>query len=77
MIYSLVYSPVRYWLVGALSTGRITVFDLELKEEIISIYYQEICKTSAICTTLHFTPDGQILFTGMSDGKIYSWPLKE
>lgn len=77
IIYALAFSPNRYWLCAATQIG-IVVWDLETKDT-VDILKPEFSgykgKKAQIphCTSLAWSANGQILYTGYTDGNIYVW----
>lgn len=76
IIYSLVFSPNRYWLCAATNAG-IKIWDLESK-----IVVDELCpefppvgKNAALpfCVCLQWSTDGSTLFSGWTDGAVRVW----
>lgn len=73
VIHSLVFSPNRYWLCAATTSG-IKIWDLESKNVVDELKPQltEVGKKSApnYCTCLAWSPEGQVLYAGYTDGII-------
>jgi len=76
IIYSLVFSPNRYWLCAATGSG-IKIWDLESKVTVADLRLdteEEVPRgknfTPPYCSTLCWSTDGQQLFAGYTDNKI-------
>ena len=73
VIHSLVFSPNRYWLVGA-TESSIRIWDLESKGNVDKLELDVVPtgKNAKIpyCTSLAWSSDGSLLFAGYTDNKI-------
>jgi len=77
IIYSLAFSPNRYWLCAATQQG-IMIWDLETKDLIDTLqpeFSEYKGKKAQIphCTCLAWSSNGQILYSGYTDGNIRVW----
>jgi len=76
IIYSLVFSPNRYWLCAATTNG-IKIWDLESKIVVdeLSPEFPPMGKNASIpfCVSLQWSSDGSTLFSGWTDGVIRVW----
>lgn len=77
IIHALCFSPMRYWLVAA-TQKCVKIWDLESKsivEEIRLADNENIGKKAQehYCVSLAWSADGQTLYTGCTNGKIYSY----
>lgn len=80
-INSVCFSPKRYWLCAA-TTKNIVIWDLESKNVALEISYpnkEDIGKKALTpyATTLAWSPDGDILYTGWTDGVIRVYRITE
>ena len=80
IVNALCFSPNRYWLCAA--TGpTIKIWDLESKDEIdkLEIGYAHVGKKKKaippFCTSLSWSPDGGILYSGYTDNVIRVWAV--
>lgn len=74
-IHSLVFSPNRYWLCAATSSG-IKVWDLESKDTVQQITIDQPQNKKALapyCTSLAWSADGSDLFAGCTDNTIRAY----
>lgn len=76
IIYSLVFSPNRYWLCAACGAS-VKIWDLESKVVVADIKIEEEGEgiqgkryTPPFCSSLCWSADGSTLFVGSSDNKI-------
>jgi len=79
IIHSLIFSPNRYWLCAATTTG-IKIWDLESKvivDELNPEFPPFVGKNAQIphCTSLQWSADGNTLFSGYTDGIIRVWAV--
>jgi guanine nucleotide-binding protein subunit beta-2-like 1 protein len=78
VIHSLVFSPNRYWLCAATSSG-IKIWDLESKVVVDELKPEfTIVGKKAVaphCTSLTWSADGSMLFSGYSDNIIRVWAV--
>lgn len=79
VIHSLCFSPNRYWLCAATGTA-IKVWDLESKNVIAEIRPHSDARVSkkAVpiqCVSICWNADGNILFSGHTNGLIHAWAL--
>jgi len=79
IIHSLIFSPNRYWLCAATTTG-IKIWDLESKvivDELNPEFPPMVGKNAMIphCTSLQWSADGNTLFSGYTDGIIRVWAV--
>jgi guanine nucleotide-binding protein subunit beta-2-like 1 protein len=78
VIHSLVFSPNRYWLCAATSSG-IKIWDLESKVVVDELRpeFPPMGKkaTMPYCTCLCWSADGSTLFSGYTDNKIRVWQV--
>jgi len=77
IIYALTFSPNRYWLCAATQNG-IMIWDLETKEKIDELNpeftgYKGKRAQIPHCTSLAWSSNGQILYSGYTDGNIRVW----
>ena len=76
VIHSLVFSPNRYWLCAATTQG-IKIWDLETKCIVDDLKpdFPPVGKNATVpyCTCICWSPDGQTLFSGYTDGLIRAW----
>jgi guanine nucleotide-binding protein subunit beta-2-like 1 protein len=76
IIHSLVFSPNRYWLCAATTSG-IKIWDLESKVVVDELRpeFGEMSKKATIphCVSLCWSADGSVLYSGYTDGKIRVW----
>jgi guanine nucleotide-binding protein subunit beta-2-like 1 protein len=77
-IHALCFSPNRYWLCAATTSG-IRIWDLQTKTLVDEAIVEdiEIGTGKAVPTPLSLTwsPDGQTLFAGYTDNAIRVWEL--
>lgn len=77
-IHALTFSPNRYWLCAATSSG-IRIWDLESKSVVDELKpeFVGVGKKSAVpmCISLAWSGDGQTLFSGYTDGLIRVWQV--
>ncbi len=77
-INALTFSPNRYWLCAATSTG-IKIWDLESKSVVDELRpeFPEQGRKSTLpqCVSLAWSSDGQTLFTGYTDNLIRVWQV--
>jgi len=77
IIHSLVFSPNRYWLCAATQTS-IKIWDLESKDKIDEIQIEIVNTgkraTNPYCSSLCWSPNGDVLFAGFTDNliRVYS-----
>ena len=73
IIYSMCFSPNRYWLCAA-TQSCVKIWDLESKSIVDELHpeFPPVGKKSMPphCTSLQWSADGQTLFTGYSDNKV-------
>lgn len=87
-INSLCFSPCNYWLCAA-TDNSIKIWNLEDKDVLAELFRPTTTDADAgpkkrpsraagipWCTSLTWSADGQTLFAGSSDGKIYAYELK-
>lgn len=83
IIHSLVFSPNRYWLCAATTSG-IKVWDLESKVVVAELTpeFPELKEnkrgkmpTAPYCISLAWSADGRTLFSGYTDGVIRVWEI--
>jgi len=78
IIYSLVFSPNRYWLCAATGSA-IKIWDLESKVVVDELRpeFPEMSKKATVphCVSLCWSADGSTLFSGYTDGKIRVWAV--
>jgi guanine nucleotide-binding protein subunit beta-2-like 1 protein len=76
IINALVFSPNRYWLCAATTTS-IKIWDLESKIVVDDLVpdFPALGKTAIVpyCTSLAWSADGSVLYSGYTDGKIQAW----
>ncbi|CAM9344172.1 unnamed protein product [Heterosigma akashiwo] len=76
IINALVFSPNRYWLCAA-TTQCIKIWDLECKEVVDELVPEmpALGKNATVpyCTSLCWSADGSVLYSGYTDGKIHAW----
>ena len=76
IIHSMVFSPNRYWLCAATDTC-IKIWDLESKSIVDELTpdFPPVGKNATVpyCTCICWSPDGQTLFSGYTDGLIRAW----
>lgn len=72
-IYSMAFSPTRYWLCAA-TPQRVKIWDLESKKTVAELIPElkkgQKTKTRPECVSLAWSSDGTTLFTGYSDNNI-------
>lgn len=78
VIHSLCFSPNRYWLCAATTSG-IKIWDLETKgvvDTLVPEFVERSKKASPIyCTSLAWSADGATLFSGYTDNVIRAWSV--
>ena len=78
IIYSLCFSPNRYWLCAA-TQQCVKIWDLESKSVVDELKpdFPPLGKNSIepYCTCLAWSSDGSTLFTGYTDNKIRVWSV--
>jgi guanine nucleotide-binding protein subunit beta-2-like 1 protein len=75
VINALCFSPNRYWLCAATSKS-IKIWDLAEKSVVDDLKVEGVSGESQIAaTSLQWSPDGQTLYAGYTDGKIRLWGL--
>lgn len=80
IIHSLIFSPCRYWLCAA-TEDCIKIWDLESKDEIdkLEIEFVDHGKHKRaippFCTSLCWSHDGSILYSGYTDNLIRVWAV--
>mmetsp|Transcript_13604 Transcript_13604/g.43464 ORF Transcript_13604/g.43464 Transcript_13604/m.43464 type:complete len:319 (+) Transcript_13604:49-1005(+) len=78
VIHSLVFSPNRYWLCAATTSG-IKVWDLETKNVVENLVpdFPPVSKKAVqhYCTCLCWSADGSTLYAGYTDGVIRVWTV--
>lgn len=79
IIHALVFSPNRYWLCAATSSG-IKIWDLESKvvvDELVPEFEPVTGKYAQVphCTSLAWSADGSTLFSGYTDGVVRVWTV--
>lgn len=78
IINALCFSPNRYWLCAATTTG-IKIWDLESKSIVDELKpeFGEVKLKSSIpqCMSLAWSADGQTLFSGYTDNVIRVWQV--
>jgi|UniRef100_A0A6U1PCN7 guanine nucleotide-binding protein subunit beta-2-like 1 protein len=76
IIHSLVFSPNRYWLCAATTQG-IKIWDLESKVVVDELVpeFTATGKNATIpfCTSLCWSADGSVLYSGYTDSEIRAW----
>lgn len=77
-IHSLVFSPNRYWLCAATTSG-IKIWDLESKEE-VALLKPELEERGPkaldpYCTSLCWSADGTTLYSGYTDNVVRVWSV--
>merc|ERR1712216_960873 len=76
IIHSLVFSPNRYWLCAA-TTLAIKIWDLESKVVVDELKpeFPAMGKnaTAPYCTSICWSADGAVLYSGYTDGLIRAW----
>lgn len=74
-INALTFSPKNYWLVAATDTS-IKIWDLENKAVLDELFAPEAPKSGIPwCVSLSWSADGNTLFAGSTDGKIYVYEI--
>jgi len=80
-IYCLVFSPNRYWLCAG-TQSSIVIWDLESKHVVAEVNRTHLIAPNTknnphvlSCQCLAWSPDGNTLYSGWSDGKIRVWGL--
>jgi guanine nucleotide-binding protein subunit beta-2-like 1 protein len=79
IIHALVFSPNRYWLCAATSSS-IKIWDLESKIVVHDLQPEFEERKGKLaqqpyCTSLAWSADGAILFSGYSDGIVRAWDV--
>merc|ERR1740127_247461 len=78
IIHSLIFSPNRYWLCAATTTG-IKIWDLESKVIVdeLNPEFPPVGKKAMVhhCISLCWSADGATLFSGYTDGNIRVWSV--
>jgi guanine nucleotide-binding protein subunit beta-2-like 1 protein len=78
VIHSLAFSPSRFWLCAATTAG-IVIWDLQHKKiiEKLAPELPEVSKKAqqAYCTSIQWSADGSLLFSGYTDNKIRVWAV--
>jgi len=77
IIYSLTFSPIRYWLCAATASG-IKIWDLESKACVFELKpdHQQSKKAIPIqCISLAWSADGTTLFAGYTDKIVRVWAV--
>merc|ERR1711907_806271 len=76
IIHSLVFSPNRYWLCAA-TTLAIKIWDLESKSIVDELRPDfppfRPHATAPYCTSICWSADGAVLYSGYTDGLIRAW----
>lgn len=78
VVNALAFSPNRYWLVAA-TPSSIKIWDLKSKQaiaELVPETYKD-SKVKPSCTSLAWSADGSVLFTGLSNGDILVWGVTQ
>jgi len=76
-INALTFSPKNYWLCAATDTC-IKIWDLENKNVLEEIAPKELPKSGIPwCVSLSWSADGNTLFAGSTDGKIYVYDVNQ
>jgi len=76
-IHALVFSPSRYWLTAATTSG-IKIWDLETKalvDELCPEFPNASKKSTPMPVSLAWSADGNTLFSGYTDGIIRVWQV--
>ncbi|ODQ82813.1 hypothetical protein BABINDRAFT_159315 [Babjeviella inositovora NRRL Y-12698] len=73
-IYSLAFSPNRYWLVAATSAG-IKIFNLEERKLMDELKPEVLGAKQPEAISLAWSADGQTLFAGYTDNVIRVWQV--
>merc|ERR1712022_43496 len=80
VIYSLIFSPNRYWLCAG-TQNKIKVWDLESKSVVDELCpeFPPVGKKAMLpyCLSLCWSGDGQTLFAGYTDGIIRVWAVTQ
>ncbi|KAJ3196121.1 cross-pathway control WD-repeat protein cpc2, partial [Dinochytrium kinnereticum] len=77
VINALVFSPNRYWLCAATSSG-IKIWDLESKSIVDELKPEFNVSKKGVapeCVSLAWSADGQTLFSGYTDNLIRAWAV--
>jgi guanine nucleotide-binding protein subunit beta-2-like 1 protein len=79
VIYSLIFSPNRYWLCAG-TQNKIKIWDLESKsvvDELVPEFNYTLGRKAMVpfCLSLCWAADGQTLFAGYTDGIIRVWAV--
>merc|ERR1711998_190504 len=78
VIYSLIFSPNRYWLCAG-TQNKIKVWDLESKSVVDELCpeFPPVGKKAMLpyCLSLCWSGDGQTLFAGYTDGVVRVWAV--
>jgi guanine nucleotide-binding protein subunit beta-2-like 1 protein len=78
VIHSLTFSPNRYWLCAATTSG-IKIWDLESKVVVDELRptFPEMGKKAQVphCISLCWSPDGSTLYSGYTDNMIRVWTV--
>eukprot|EP01027_Heterolobosea_sp_BB2_P000637 GEZU01000927.1.p1 GENE.GEZU01000927.1~~GEZU01000927.1.p1 ORF type:complete len:316 (-),score=109.43 GEZU01000927.1:122-1069(-) len=74
IIYSLCFSPNRYWLCAA-TASCIKIWDLESKSTVVELdpVFPVPTRTKPSCISLAWSADGSTLFSGYTDNIIRVW----
>lgn len=76
-IHALAFSPTQYWLTAATDSG-IKIFDLESKSTVQELRPEFDQRTGSLrsgCTSLAWSADGSVLFSGYKDNAIRVWQV--
>lgn len=78
VVNALAFSPNRYWLVAA-TPSSIKIWDLQSKVAVAELQPENLpgSKVRPSCTSLAWSADGSVLFTGMSNGDILVWGVTQ
>jgi len=76
VINQISFSPNRYWLCAA-TDAAIRVWDLENKDIVAELVPETTRKVKPQCTSIAWSADGSMLYSGFTDNTIRVWGVRD